>query len=124
LGRQIVTVYRYSTPYKCCIDDCFRYFPIIVQTLVENAIKHGLKDSANGVSIKIQSQLEKDFLKIDIINSGQLRHSTPSVISLKNSGIGVDNTRRRLEMIYGESARFELQNLNETEVIAALQLPI
>jgi sensor histidine kinase YesM len=98
--------------------------PIIVQTLVENAIKHGLKESPNGVFIKIQSQLEKGFLRIDIINSGQLRISPPSVYEPKNSGIGVENTRRRLEMIYGESAHFELKNRNEVEVIASLSLPI
>jgi Histidine kinase len=98
--------------------------PIIVQTLVENAIKHGLKDSPNGVFIKIESRLEADFLKIDIINSGQLRMSTPSVNLPKNSGIGVDNTRRRLEMIYCDSAYFELKNLNEGDVIATLSLPI
>jgi two-component system, LytTR family, sensor kinase len=98
--------------------------PIIVQTLVENAIKHGLKESPNGVFIKIQSHLEKDFLKIDIINSGQLRNSPPSVNQPKNSGIGVDNTRRRLGMIYGDAAHFELKNRDESEVIAALKLPI
>jgi hypothetical protein len=98
--------------------------PIIVQTLVENAIKHGLKESANDVCIRIASRLESDFLKIDIINSGQLRNSTPSVNQLKNSGIGVDNTRRRLHMIYGEAAHFDLKNRNETEVIASLRLPI
>jgi sensor histidine kinase YesM len=98
--------------------------PIIIQTLVENAIKHGLKESSNGVFIKIQSRLENDFLKIDIINSGQLHNGLPSVNQPKNSGIGVDNTRRRLEMIYGEAAHFELQNLNNTEVVAALKLPI
>jgi sensor histidine kinase YesM len=98
--------------------------PIIVQTLVENAIKHGLKESANGVCIKIQSYLENNFLKIDIINSGQLHDNTPSVNPLKNRGIGVDNTRRRLEMIYGESAHFELKNRNDAEVIASLSLPI
>jgi hypothetical protein len=98
--------------------------PIIVQTLVENAIKHGLKESPNGVFIKIESRLEKDFLKIDIINSGQLRILPPSVYQTKSSGIGVENTRRRLEMIYGESARFELKNRTDGEVIASLQLPM
>jgi sensor histidine kinase YesM len=98
--------------------------PIVVQTLVENAIKHGLKESANGVCIRIKSRLEDDFLKIDIINSGQLINSTPSVILPKNSGIGVENTRRRLRMIYGETAHFELKNRNEAEVIASLRLPI
>jgi hypothetical protein len=98
--------------------------PIIVQTLVENAIKHGLRDSTNGVFIKIESYLTDNFLTIDIINSGQLKKATPSVYDVKNSGIGVENTRRRLQMIYGETAVFKLKNRNETEVIATLKLPI
>jgi sensor histidine kinase YesM len=98
--------------------------PIIVQTLVENAIKHGLKESTEGVFIKINSQLSGDFLMINVINSGRLKKEDPSVSAPKNSGIGVENTRRRLQMIYGERATFDLQNLNEKEVIATLKLPI
>jgi sensor histidine kinase YesM len=98
--------------------------PIIVQTLVENAIKHGLKESTEGVFIKINSQLSKDFLTINVINSGRLKKEDPSVYEQKNGGIGVENTRRRLQMIYGERATFDLKNLNEKEVIATLKLPI
>jgi two-component sensor histidine kinase len=98
--------------------------PIIVQTLVENAIKHGLKESTEGVSIKINSQSTDNFLTINIINSGRLKKEDPSVSEPKNSGIGVENTRRRLQMIYGEQATFDLKNLNEKEVIASLRLPI
>jgi sensor histidine kinase YesM len=98
--------------------------PIIIQTLVENAIKHGLKDSSEGVFIKINSELKGDFLTINIINSGRLKKGDPSVYQAKNSGIGVENTRRRLQMIYGERATFDLKNLNEKEVIASLSLPI
>jgi hypothetical protein len=98
--------------------------PIVIQTLVENAIKHGLKDSANGVFIKIETILENGFLKINIMNSGQLGKEDPSVFKSKNGGIGVENTRRRLQMIYGELATFELKNLNEKEVMATLIVPI
>jgi hypothetical protein len=98
--------------------------PIIVQTLVENAIKHGLQGASNGVFIKINSQLNGDLLTINIINSGQLKKETPSVSEAKNSGIGVENTRRRLAMIYEGKANFELKNLNDHEVIATLSLPI
>jgi hypothetical protein len=98
--------------------------PIIVQTLVENAIKHGLKDSTEGVFIKINSQLANNFLTINVINSGRLKKGDPSVYEQKNGGIGVENTRRRLQMIYGERATFDLKNLNEKEVIATLKLPI
>lgn len=98
--------------------------PIIVQTLVENAIKHGLKGSIDGVSIKIESYLNDNFLTINVINSGQLQNRDPSVSDLKNSGIGVENTRRRLQMIYGDNACFDLKNRNESEVIATLNLPV
>ncbi len=98
--------------------------PIVIQTLVENAIKHGLKDSSEGVFIKINSELKGDFLIINVINSGKLKKEAPSVYDPKNSGIGVENTRRRLQMIYGERATFDLKNLNEKEVIASLTLPI
>jgi two-component system, LytTR family, sensor kinase len=98
--------------------------PIIVQTLVENAIKHGLKESVEGVFIKINSQLSNNFLTINVINSGRLKKGDPSVHEQKNGGIGVENMRRRLQMIYGERAIFDLQNLNEEEVIATLKLPI
>jgi sensor histidine kinase YesM len=98
--------------------------PIIVQTLVENAIKHGLKESTEGVFIRINTQIKEDFLTINVINSGRLKKENPSVSEPKNSGIGVENTRRRLQMIYGERAIFDLQNLNEKEVIATLKLPI
>jgi sensor histidine kinase YesM len=97
--------------------------PISLQTLVENAIKHGLQGALNGVFIKIDTHLSGNLLIITVINSGQL-NSTPSVSDLKTGGIGVDNTRRRLKMIYGERAHFDLKNLNETEVIASLSLPI
>jgi anti-sigma regulatory factor (Ser/Thr protein kinase) len=104
--------------------------PIIVQTLVENAIKHGLKSALTGVSIKINSHLDNDQLTINIINSGQLTTKDPSVSAplhdeneQKDGGIGIENTRRRLHMIYGEKAHFILKNLNETEVIATLQFP-
>ena len=92
--------------------------------MVENAIKHGLQSAPNGVLIKISSHLNAGFLMINIINSGQLKKETPSVSNAKNSGIGVENTRRRLQMIYGEKASFDLKNLDETEVVATLTLPI
>jgi two-component system, LytTR family, sensor kinase len=105
--------------------------PIIIQTLAENAIKHSLKGSITGVLIKINSRLDNELLTINIINSGQLTKKDPSVFGTlyndneqKNSGIGIENTRRRLEVIYGQKAYFELKNLNETEVIATLQFPI
>ena len=94
---------------------------IMVQTLVENAIKHAVRHNKNGANISILARQEGAFLKIDVINSGQY---TPSVFTSKNSGIGLENTRKRLEMLYGDKASFSIGNRNEHEVVATLSFPI
>jgi two-component system, LytTR family, sensor kinase len=103
--------------------------PIIVQTITENAIKHAIRQNKNGGIIKIKSVIDNQFLYIDIINNGQLmpEKSTkidPSVFEHKEGGIGIENTEKRLHMLYGDKASFELKNANETEVVARLKIPI
>jgi two-component system, LytTR family, sensor kinase len=90
---------------------------IMVQTLVENAIKHAVRHNKNGAKIYVSARQGRGFLKIDVINSGQY---TPSVFQQKNSGIGLENTRKRLEMLYGDKASFSIGNRNESEVMATL----
>jgi two-component system, LytTR family, sensor kinase len=102
--------------------------PIIIQTLTENAIKHAIRQSKNGGIIKIKSIIEDPFLYIDIINNGQLMFentkTTPSVFEQNEGGIGIENTEKRLQMLYGDKASFELKNANEVEVMARLKIPI
>jgi two-component system, LytTR family, sensor kinase len=100
---------------------CYEIPLIMVQTLVENAIKHAVRHNKNGAKIYISAHREGAFLKIDVINSGQY---TPSVFQQKNSGIGLENTRKRLEMLYCDKASFSIGNRNENEVIATLSFPI
>lgn len=97
---------------------------IMVQTLAENAIKHAIGQSASGGSVVIKSFLENNSLVIEVINSGQLTESPPSVSTTKKSGIGIENTRRRLAMLYGEKAFFNLTNWGNLEVKAMMQIPI
>jgi two-component system, LytTR family, sensor kinase len=94
---------------------------IMVQTLVENAIKHSVRHNINGANISVSARQEGIFLKIDVINSGQY---TPSVFSSKNSGIGLENTRKRLDMLYGDKASFSIGNKNDSEVMATLMFPM
>jgi two-component system, LytTR family, sensor kinase len=94
---------------------------IMVQTLVENAIKHAVRHNKNGANISVLARQEGTFLKIEVINAGQY---APSVFVSKNSGIGLENTRKRLEMLYGDKASFSIGNRNEYEVMATLSFPI
>ena len=106
--------------------------PIIIQTLAENAIKHAIRQNASGGLIKINAAIKDNFLIIDIINNGQLTpKDTPSVSEaflsdsdVKDSGIGIENTEKRLAMIYGDKAFFALKNANKTEVVASLKIPL
>lgn len=97
---------------------------IMVQTLAENAIKHAIGQSASGGSVVIKSFLENNNLVIEVINSGQLTESPPSVSTTKKSGIGIENTRRRLAMLYGEKAFFNLTNWGISEVKAMMRIPV
>lgn len=96
---------------------------ISVQTLAENAIKHAIARTTTGGHIKIKSALIDNNLTIEIINSGQLAETDPSVFKPKDSGIGIENIRRRLAMLYGEKARFDLSNLGLEEVKAMMIIP-
>ncbi|MFY0626512.1 MAG: histidine kinase [Reichenbachiella sp.] len=98
-----------------------RYFkipPMMIQTLAENGIKHGISQTKEGGFIDIKIYLESDFLFIQIRNSGVYLDS-------KKSGDthGLSNTRKRLELIYGESAKFNIENEKENVVLMEIILP-
>jgi two-component system, LytTR family, sensor kinase len=94
---------------------------IMVQTLVENAIKHGVRYNKKGATISVSAKKEDDYLKIEVTNTGQY---TPKALISKNSGIGLDNTQKRLEILYGNTASLSIGNRNDTEVTASLIFPI
>jgi sensor histidine kinase YesM len=93
--------------------------PILFQTLVENAVKHGISQHTGGGDIEIWIRREQDFLCLEIQNTGQIADELQA-----NSGIGIANTRQRLEMIYGNRAQFSLQNLDHQKVQTKICLPM
>lgn len=92
--------------------------PLMVQTLVENGIKHGISRLKNGGMIWIRATVEAAGLQIEIRNSGQFN-------SLNDNGIGygIKNTQQRLDLIYGEQARFEIKNENQDTVLTTIYIP-
>ncbi len=93
--------------------------PILFQTLVENAVKHGISQHISGGDIEIWTRRQGDFLCLEIQNTGQIADENRA-----NAGIGIANTRQRLEMIYGNLAQFSLQNLGNQKVQTKICLPI
>ena len=89
--------------------------PMMIQTLVENGIKHGISKYPEGGSISIVSLKTDNGFKIEIINTGQLGDVTKT-----DSGFGVANTTNRLELLFGKKAIFNLKNLDAKNVISEI----
>jgi len=88
--------------------------PMMIQTLVENGIKHGISKYPEGGEIKISAAKTDDVFIIKIINTGQLNHNTAE------TGFGVANTTNRLELLFGKKAEFSLRNLDTKNVISEI----
>jgi len=98
--------------------------PMMIQTLVENGIKHGISKRTTGGEIDVKTSLQiangKSQLKIEIENSGHLNAN-----ELKNSsGFGINNTKHRLNLLFGEEAKFSLKNIKGDKVLAEVEIPI
>jgi len=92
--------------------------PMMLQTLVENAIKHGISKEVNGGEIIIISDFKQDVHEIAVRNTGQL-------ISNENSeGFGISSTHNRLKLLFGKQATFTINNMNDKWVEAKLLLPV
>ncbi|WP_080057600.1 sensor histidine kinase [Spirosoma aerolatum] len=83
--------------------------PMMLQTLVENAIKHGVSKAVGGGFIDIRSSLESDKLHITIRNTGVLGDKEAS------GGFGLANTSQRLDLLYGPEAQFKIYQENDTQ---------
>jgi LytS/YehU family sensor histidine kinase len=91
--------------------------PLMIQTLVENGIKHGISKLTHGGSIEIGSKILNSDLRIWIRNTGSFKENE------KNSGTGLANTRQRLMLLYGDRANLtilEEGNFVLTEIIIPL----
>lgn len=91
--------------------------PMIVQMLVENAIKHGISNLKEGGKVSLTTQIKDHQLLIEVANSGTLVHS-------KNSTqLGLINIKKRLELLYGEAASFNIEEI-KNRVIATIKIPL
>ncbi len=101
------------------LDDQLNSFmipPFSVQMLVENAIKHGISSLIEGGEIAIKTIKSDDEISITIENSGTLK----TEIDL---GIGIENTRRRLDLQYNGKAKFNLVE-KDNKVISSITFKI
>jgi PAS domain-containing protein len=89
---------------------------MIILTLVENAIKHGISKLEGEGLIRIEIAVDDGFLAIRVSNTGQLEAA--------RKGIGLENTRRRMKLFSGDAATFQIFSAVPNVVTAYLSLPL
>jgi two-component system LytT family sensor kinase len=94
--------------------------PLMIQTLVENGIKHGISKLTAGGIIQVKTLVDKGRLKVHIRNSGHLLNGNKRT---NDKGIGLKNTVQRLKLIYGEEASFRIMNENDNFVLTEIIIP-
>ncbi|MFT4858702.1 MAG: two-component system LytT family sensor kinase [Algoriphagus sp.] len=106
-------------------DESYSYKipPMMLQTIVENAVKHGISNLVKGgiIEIKCREGLDDD-LYIQVKNSGHLDQA-PSLKSKGDEGNGLSNTVQRLILIYGDRASFRIFNSGNQFVITEIKIP-
>ncbi len=98
---------------------------LILQPLVENAIKHAVSVNKVGGTVKISAEVERDgaeqFLKLRVSDSGA--GGKTNGFSHSN-GIGLGNVEQRLKTYYKNDASLEIRSNSETGTVAEIRLPI
>ena len=106
--------------YDIAIPDslvCLATPPLVLLTLVENALKHGLQQLVEGGTISVSAKREDGKLKLTVADNG---------CGMGNdigSGLGLANIRARLREMYGSAASLSLQVNQPRGVVAVVTLP-
>ena len=125
-GNQLETVYSAREQARNAMIPT-----MLVQPIVENALKYGLRSPEEKTEIRIHAYVKKDKLCITVKDNGYglskeveeaLRENKP-IPSKEKEGIGLANVKKRLAVIYGEQASFEIKNRPEEGVVSKIVIP-
>jgi len=132
LGDEMQTVMDYLDLEKIRFEERLNYSsqidenaakveipPMMVQTLVENGIKHGISKRTEGGKISICSFVRDSQLHIQIANTGQFSEEDLKLAT----GFGIQNTKHRLNLLFGETGKFQIKNTKPNEVLAEIIIP-
>jgi two-component system, LytTR family, sensor kinase len=89
---------------------------LILQPLVENAIRHGVGRHAGHDTVVIRGRRDNGYLRLEVRNSNSVLEPSPD-------GVGLSNTRERLARLYGAAGALSLERLHPRGVAVTIQLP-
>lgn len=91
--------------------------PFIIQSQVENAVKHGIAKIPGGGDIRITILTDETVLRISVFNTGSLNHAQPE------TGVGFVNSKQRLNLLYGNKGAIRLTEMSDG-VNVEIKIPI
>lgn len=93
--------------------------PMLLQTLVENGVKHGIARLPAGGELGIRAEVLEGKLRVEVTNAGTLSGATEG-----SSAVGLDNARERLRLMYRDGAVLNLSAVDERKVRAEFVIPL
>ncbi len=91
--------------------------PMLLQPLVENAVRHGLEPSVEGGEIAIAADVEGETLKVTVADTGC------GFAAFEKGGVGIANVKERLRLLFGEKGRLTLEENSPHGVRAIIEAP-
>ena len=93
---------------------------LVLQPLVENALKHGAAQRAGPATVIIGAEVRDGRLRLSVADDGP---GLPDAAALEGGGVGLSNTRERLAALYDGEGRVTLENRPEGGLRVILELP-
>ncbi len=135
LGKEVQLCRSYLEILKFRMEDRLQYSvivpqglgsaqfpPMMLQSLVENAIKHGLEPKPQGGSLTISADISNGRLRVTVADSG-LGFEATGASSAKGTGVGLTNVRERLAVLYGGAARLSIEANSPSGTIVTIEVP-
>ena len=99
--------------------------PMLLQTLVENAVKYGISTRPEGGEIAIIARRENDSLRLEVTNPGRFEAGAGKLAPTNGStGMGLANAANRLRLLFGERATLQLRAGAPGLVVAEAIIPL
>ncbi len=91
--------------------------PMMLQILIENAIKHGLEPKIEGGRIDVRVSTAGDMMQVDVRDNGV------GFSGYSGDGVGLANIRERLQLLYGQRAELVIEMPAEGGALASIRVP-
>lgn len=137
LGRELALIRPYLELLKLRIEDRLSYDiqvpaglestvfpPMVLQTLVENAIKHGIEPKPEGGRVTVSAQVVDGQLRVEVADTGLgLNHGHIFASNTQGMGLGLDNIRNRLALLYPGTSSLDLRPGVPVGTVVSLSIP-